>query len=525
MRQNHQMAIIAALASALLFSAGCRQRPIEPVGELKNAQTLLQNGDTGTARDILLQAVADNPQSLSAQVNLAIAYWNLGDMNAAIASITKASDLAPSNGDIIELYGQMLIDNGNAAGAIDILATMPEPTARSQTLSGIAAAQINDPEAARFHLEQALEIDEFYAPALYNLAVVYRDLLNNDIEARDFYERFSKAEPAHALAKRSADAFLQMQTSPMTPVTIPDVEPPTTPDQPVATTQQSEPDDAETASDVASQTPSPRTSDQPQPPTVNQPKPEAQDMILHAQAFIERGELDTALLILKQAVQQHPDNADAVWALANFYDQQLDLKERAAGLYRTFISMFPNDPRISEIDSAYLPAQEPQTPPPPPNTLSTQLFRQGLDFYNQADYPNAIRAFRQLLQIDPRSASGAYNLGLAYKAADDLDNAATAFNLALKIEPDMIKSLYMLGLVEKDRANRQQALTLLNRLIRIQPDFAKAHFLLGSIYETEKRLDMAAIHFERYINLEPDTSAAAQAQAWLDQYRRRRGNR
>jgi len=468
------------LALLITAAAGCRRQPPEPEGLLAEARQFMQEGDFATARDTLLQVSAEQPQSLTAQVNLALAYWELGDFTAAAAALNRATELAPQDKRIWELRAHLLIQTGNAEGAIEVLGNIKNQDAATLTLRSLADQRSGNPDLALYHLEQALKRDRFHAPALHNLAMLQRDQFDAPVEAMAAWRRFREADPQNPRAAIPDDAFLgELATPPQARL------------QPVPP--------------AASPTPTPTT---------------AQAMIQKANREIAAGNNDSALVVLKDAVQRFPDNADAVWALAVFYDKQLGLKERADGLYKTFLAMFPNDPRAKSI--------RPTAPPPPPKATvqpasalpSPDFFQKGLEHYGRQEWDAAIAAYRQALSMDPRSESCAYNLGLTYKAKNDLDAAAAAFRHALNIEPDMVKSLYMLGLTEIQRKRNADALTHLNRLIRTQPDFAKAHYLLGTVYQTENRPDTAAHHFERFLELDPGDKAVPQVKRWLEQHRR-----
>jgi len=518
------------LGLALLVAAlsGCRRQPPEPDGLLAEARQLMQDGDFAAARDTLLQVSAEQPQSLTAQVNLALVYWKLGDFTAAAAALNRATELAPQDKRIWELRAHLLIQTGNPEGAIEVLGNIKNQDAATLTLRSLADQRNGNPDLALYHLEQALKRDRFHAPALHNLAMLQRDQMDAPVEAMAAWRRFREADPQNPRASIPDDAFLGEPATPEPPAdgtppgTGPAVKPTSGPTVRNASPT-TEPPAALAVPVVPPVPPVPPATQarpQPVPPAANpaQTPATAQGLIQKANREIAAGNNDSALVVLKEAVQRYPDNADAVWALAAFYDKQLGLKERADGLYKTFLAMFPNDPRAKSIRTT--------TPPPPPKappaaaSSSPDFFQKGLEHYGRQEWDAAIAAYRQALSMDPRSESCAYNLGLTYKAKNDLDAAAAAFRHALNIEPDMVKSLYMLGLTEIQRKRNADALTHLNRLIRIQPDFAKAHYLLGTVYQTENRPDIAAHHFERFLELDPDDKAAPQVKRWLEQHRR-----
>lgn len=524
-----------SIALLLMVSPGCRRSAPFPEGILAEAQAKMQNADFSGARDALLMVTAAQPRSLTAYVNLGLAYWQLGDLTAADAAFNRATELAPTNDRIWELLGHLYIQSENYEGAAEVFMKVNKPSAVTLALKALAEQKAGNNDFALHYLTLALKQDRFYPPALYNLAILHRDNFDAPPDALAAWRQFREADPQNARAGLSDDAFLKAghppadtrpqaplpagsSPEPLTetaisqqaPATGTQADKPQEPERPKATERKPLPIDADQGTLEKPETPAPPT------PKVKIP---VRTLIRKADGEIAAGNHDAALMTLKSTVQAYPDNPDAVWALAVFYDKQLGLKDRADGLYKTFLNMFPADPRAASLrtEQGEPPPPQPRPAPPVPND---NHFKQGLDHYARQEWDAAISAYRQALTIDPKSGSCAYNLGLAYKAKDDLDAAAAAFRHALSIEPDMPKSLYMLGLTEIHRKRNADALTHLNRLISIEPDFAKAHYLLGTVYQTENRPDMAAFHFDRFLKLDPADSAAPQVRLWLDQHRR-----
>jgi len=486
----------------------------------------MKSGDHEEARDALIAATGLYPSNVTAHCNLGLAYWKLGDETAAIASLTRAVDLADGDPQPLELLAHVLIENGNEHGARQVLSNVETPTATTLTLMAMAAYKAGSSDLARSYLGRALDLSADYPPALYNMALLWRDEYNTPREALSYYKQFQSVAPNDPRAAGPPQAFLAMGDA-----DIPAAEPP----PPTATD-----DDTATAT-AEPPTPPPTPTPDPDPEPIPDPQPDPaviiiEKLIAKAAEAVQNGNTDTALLVLKDAVKQAPDNADAVWALAQLYDEHLGFKSRADQLYKAFTKQFPNDPRVADI-----PALEPPSPPPsssdsqatdstasappPANTGTPDTaepegethFRTGLAHYANREWDKAIAAYRMALAADSKSASSAYNLGLAYKARGDMEKAAKAFVVALGLEKDMPKALYMLGLTEMQQGRNPAALAQLNRLLRVEPGFAKAHYLLGCIYRDEGRPDMATIHFQRLIHLAPSDPSANHARRWLTQ--------
>lgn len=493
---------LATFVILIGVTTGCSQRQTALSESLQQAQRASNQENWTLAQDYLLAETEENPNSITAQVNLALIQWRTGQLNDAIATFNKITQRDTVPTVIWQYYGQLMVETGNPLGAREILARIDPPTPESLTISALADMKMNSLERAKLNLENALSLNPDYAPAWYNLAILYRDQMPNKIEAQIAWSTFKKTAPNHPYAQMSNEDFFGEAVE--TNETLPEIAPTPTnniPDPQIA--PQEEPNQTD-----AIPTPQP----QPTPPD------DISKTLNKIQALITRGETDSALIMLKQTVRNNPDNPDAVWELARFYDVQLGIQNRAEGLYKTFSQLFPDDPRCNQIPSSVQTQTNIRSPTPDSdqNKRRSLLFQKGMKHYSKKEWDDAITSFRRVLSIDPKDAGAAFNLGLTYHKTGDLDAAAAAFRQALETEPNMVKSLYMLGLIERDRGNISISLQLLNRVIRMQPDFAKAHHALGRIYLKEGRPDMTAIHFQRILEIDPSTQEAQTARAWLD---------
>lgn len=63
-------------------------------------------------------------------------------------------------------------------------------------------------------------------------------------------------------------------------------------------------------------------------------------------------------------------------------------------------------------------------------------FNEGLALYFSADYPAAIRAFEEVIKLDPTAAKAYYFLGYSYYEMKDPSKAREAFLQAYQLDPD-----------------------------------------------------------------------------------------
>ena len=135
--------------------------------------------------------------------------------------------------------------------------------------------------------------------------------------------------------------------------------------------------------------------------------------------FVQSGNPKKGAEVLATASKLYPDDANAAFAQASTWDLIGD-QTKAGEAYRRVIALEP------DFTAAYA--------------------NLGMIAYSSNDWPEAIRLFRQGLQIDPLSADLSYDLGLALGKSGDATGAHTALDLARKLEP---------GIFERKESGRQ----------------------------------------------------------------------
>ncbi len=222
---------ISFLVIPALLATGCSQKT-NKIDPLTKGLALMRDGTFEEARDSLISATATHTNSLTAFCNLGLTYWKLGDNAAATVALTRAVEL--SQGDLrpVEFLAYLLIENDNPTGAHQMLTDIEAPTAATLSLMALAAYKAGSSDLARSHLGRALEIDNNYPPALYNLALLCRDDYNMPREALVHYKRFQSAAPNDRRAAETPQAFIGMGPPPEEPPDQEVVEEVTSPEPP-----------------------------------------------------------------------------------------------------------------------------------------------------------------------------------------------------------------------------------------------------------------------------------------------------
>jgi predicted O-linked N-acetylglucosamine transferase (SPINDLY family) len=116
---------------------------------------------------------------------------------------------------------------------------------------------------------------------------------------------------------------------------------------------------------------------------------------------------------------------------------------------------------------------------------------------------NAVGSYRRALEINPDYADAHNNLGNALKALGRDHEAITHFRRALELKPDCAEIHNNLGNSLKNIGQVEQALSSYQRAIQLKPEYANAYNGLGLASLIVGDLAQAAMNFRTAIKLDP----------------------
>lgn len=162
-----------------------------------------ERGDLQLAVEKLERAIELDPAHVPAHVTMALARERLGQSARARRHYREAVRLAPGDGATLNSYAAFLCRNGEYAEADELFdRAVSDPFYRTPevayTNAGACALRNNDPERALDDLRKALEHDEQYPDALFQLARVYL-ARGEAFRGRAFLQRYESvagADPA-----------------------------------------------------------------------------------------------------------------------------------------------------------------------------------------------------------------------------------------------------------------------------------------------------------------------------------------
>ena len=124
------------------------------------------------------------------------------------------------------------------------------------------------------------------------------------------------------------------------------------------------------------------------------------------------------------------------------------------------------------------------------------------------DYPEAIRAARQFLDLEKDSVEGRLLLANAYFMAQRLPDALEWAESVLRTEPDQPAALKLKGNIEYLSGKTDSAVDVFVSLLDRYPQDADGAYMLGRIYYQEGRIGYAMGQFQRVLKIDPKSYKA-----------------
>jgi Tfp pilus assembly protein PilF len=121
-------------------------------------------------------------------------------------------------------------------------------------------------------------------------------------------------------------------------------------------------------------------------------------------------------------------------------------------------------------------------------------------------WSEAVEEYQTVLQLDPeRHADVHVPLGTAYFNLDQLDKAITEFKIGLSEDPSNTQTRFLLARSYHKQGNLRSALSEYEIILKSDPSQkALIHFGIGSLYFEQDKLDKAIQEFKSSISAEPN---------------------
>ena len=201
---------------------------------------------------------------------------------------------------------------------------------------------------------------------------------------------------------------------------------------------------------------------------------------------------------LKKAVQIDPNREQAHRLLGRIYLFYLAKTAEAIESLQTAIKLAPDDPTTHQM--------------------------LGVAYFRRNQYPEAIQALRQAIELNPKVAPDYpyhpyYDLGMVYLKQGNFDDAISCFERAIELDPDQIRAYYSLGNTYIRQGNVQKGAELIRKYqslkpymnlvsqleiaLQQNPDNPERWYQLGRLHAQYGRFEKAITPLEQSIKLSP----------------------
>jgi len=206
---------------------------------------------------------------------------------------------------------------------------------------------------------------------------------------------------------------------------------------------------------------------------------EITQMMEKAQAHLEAGELEQAETLLREEIDSQPENAEALFLLAQVRQQRGDL-DQALELMREVERLEPFNPNI--------------------------FHARGVLHINRKESEEAGRAFQQALEIDPNHTPSRVAQAFIELAEGRFEAARHATEQVLAEEPENAQALTYQGTALLEMGHPEQAIEVLKEALRVQPEALTAQAQLGRAFLSAGHAAFAVQSFENALQRAPGSA-------------------
>lgn len=210
----------------------------------------------------------------------------------------------------------------------------------------------------------------------------------------------------------------------------------------------------------------------------------ADELYLYALDLHKENKLNDAILIYKEVLSINPDNAEVYANLALALNQNNDTIA-AISLLSGARSKFPNNPQIEQAFSSIN------------GQVNDKKLAQASELYKNGDFEEAIKIYST---VTPMSEDVMLTIATCWQNLGNNEEAIKAYKQALEINPKNADTAYYIAAILVDyEANTKEGLEYINKALAIAPKHTDAIQLKKYVAEQDemKELEVAMGYFEQ----------------------------
>lgn len=256
------------------------------------------------------------------------------------------------------------------------------------------------------------------------------------------------------------------------------------------------------------------------------------------QLYVDVGRPEAAEPLLTRARSLHPDTQAVLFQLGRVAVAKQDY-ERAVELLESALAMNPAATIIryplamayrgtGDLEKAQSYLDQSGGPPggvgvtlsdPLMSAVSTVLrspqayWDLGLYAGAQGNWPEAVKQFRNAVELAPDSPILRLNLGLALNHLDDARAAMAQFEEAVRLDPKLASAHFTMGTLLERSGRDQEAIDRYTMTVTQDPEWAEAHLRLADALRRTDRLELSLSSYGRLLELAPNWREARLGEA------------
>uniref|UniRef100_A0A182K4B7 Peroxisomal targeting signal 1 receptor n=1 Tax=Anopheles christyi TaxID=43041 RepID=A0A182K4B7_9DIPT len=250
------------------------------------------------------------------------------------------------------------------------------------------------------------------------------------------------------------------------------------------------------------------------------PMADVENAFEKGKAFLEQGDIPSAVLCFESAVKQDPENPE-IWEQLGFAQAENEKDPNAIAAFNKALSFNPsNMPVLMALAISYTnevlqnqalrmlvrwmkcnPKYEQLVPP---EMLQSQESPVASSFMGGPKLQDVQELFIKAVQQSPTEIDADIQeaLGVLFNLSSEYDKAVDCFQAVLQVRPDSSKAWNRLGASLANGNRSLEAVTAYQRALDIQPGFIRARFNVGIICVNLKAYKEAAEHLLTALNLQ-----------------------
>jgi tetratricopeptide (TPR) repeat protein len=133
----------------------------------------------------------------------------------------------------------------------------------------------------------------------------------------------------------------------------------------------------------------------------------------------------------------------------------------------------------------------------------SSLFIEAVRFEESGKTNEALELYQEILEIDPRHAPSAINLGTIFYNLRQFSQSEALYRQAAEADPHYALAFFDLGNALDELQRLPEAIVAYQRAIQLTPSYADAHYNLALAFERTNDRRRALGHWMTYLRLDP----------------------